>query len=246
MHVIALRSIMSLLALLAFANGVDARVVFRDDFNGTSLGPHWLRQPGITLEVGGGELRVTELSSQGGQYGRAAIGVINLPPLQDYRVTTRFDVPAGMAIGLTLVLAAGGGAYVGSIEVQYDRFTGTTGRMLVVGGVDPILLPAPPAGYNEYTLRRTGRRVEFELNGVLAAVLNDTFMEPVDELRLEFVGVNRTVQPARRVDFVEIIPTPGTFPILALGALIASRRPVRKASLCLPARPLTHSPRRFS
>ncbi|MBM4107417.1 MAG: hypothetical protein FJ255_01150 [Phycisphaerae bacterium] len=226
-----IRIVLSLLAatvLMARPSGGQP-IVFRDDFNGTALGPHWLRQPGITLEVGGGELRVTRLTLPPGQPdGRGAIGV-NLAPLQDYRVTTRFDVPPGLRMGLVFSLVAGGGTHLAQIEVQYDRFTGETGYMIVAGGSDPALLPPPPPGYNEYTLRRIGGRVEFELNGVLAAVLNDRFQTPIDQMRFEFVGTSGMIQPARRVDYVEIIPSPGPFAVLGILGFGLLRRPARRA-----------------
>lgn len=207
-----------------------AQPVFFDDFNGTSLLPHWRLPPAEDWEynVSNGMLNVTDLlypSHPDFPNNIAAMGGSFQP-----QANFRMDVLIGWEAGprdqrLNIMVIGSPAGILANFGYRNEGAFGPAPIILAsVAGGPAVSMPAPSPGIHQFTITRTARVFEFFLDGDAFARLPVNFDFLAGGIGLEFVGPYPEMMTPYRIDRVQVVPTPGTLVLTIAFVLCGTMR----------------------
>ena len=220
--------------LLASAFLPVPALAFFDPFDGTSLGGHWdLFSEGSTWThtVSGGELRVTALS---GPFEFDEVGIsAHVEGYSDFVAEVRVLWDAGTFQTMTFGLSEQFpfmNPRIGTMGYHSRPATGAVVNASLSGGGSGSMTAPPPNQFHTFRMTRTGTLVQAFVNGSLLAQINPGSSMGANQVFLHFLGPETAEFGEFRIDYVSVVPEPGSLAAIGLGlaALAGARKKARK------------------
>ncbi|MCH8275412.1 MAG: PEP-CTERM sorting domain-containing protein [Armatimonadetes bacterium] len=217
-----------LTVLLAAPFSETAGVVFFDDFEGDELGGHWQRGGhagwGLEYEVRDSLLIVTRVYDPAPpSWFVASLG----QPLADWELTARIGWDPGESQEL-LVHAVSefspGFFFGGEGGVHYRKRAGNSPVVLgwFTGGVGEI--PAPPSGMHEIRIVKVADHGWVYFNDELFFEVTGLSLPAMQYVGLGFNGPDSPDFAPLYVDWIRVVPEPGTLVVLGAALVWLCRR----------------------
>ena len=201
---------------------------FLDHFDGTSLGAHWdffSEGSSWTHSVSGGELRVTALS---GPFDFDEVGInAHVEGYSDFVAEARVLWDAGTFQTITFGVSEFFpfmNPRVGTMGYSSRPATGSTVSAVLTGGGNGSTSAPPANQFHVFRMSRTGTLVQAFVDGNLLAQVDPGSSMPANQVFLHFGGPDTAEFGEFRVDYVSVVPEPGSAALLALGVCGHLRR----------------------
>jgi hypothetical protein len=201
----------------------SAQAYFRDDFDGTEFKPNWILPPPEhwNYTIGGGELTVNELKWPSQPFGNnSALVQTPLPTfVGDWAMTVgiRWDPKT---VSGTRILKINTGA---GVLFVFDNGLGNALLEVTYNG-QAKFFEVSSLGDLELGLKRSGTELSLLYQGNVLGSVPDPIGEPVKFLQMEFQVTHPWTMTPMHVNYIQVVPSPSVFVLLAGGAVLVPTR----------------------
>ncbi len=212
---------MKRLAVLCFACWAVPSFAFLDHFDGTSLGAHWdffSEGSNWSHTVSGGELRVTALS---GPFDFDEVGMsAHVEGFANFVAEARILWDTGIFQTVDFGVSEQFpfmNPRIGTMGYNARPATGSIVFASLNGGGSGSTTAPAANQFHVFRMTRTGTLVQAFVDGALLAQIDPGSSMSANQVFLHFGGPDTADFGEFRVDYVSVIPEPGSAALLALG-----------------------------